>query len=334
MKYVAKQELKQVPFQILHEKVTLAGRRAVESLVKNEKEAHSRLLTRKMQEYNDTHEAPYEGNFEDIYPYVGPSEDIVKKERTEAEREAFKDAAKYLGLKEKASWLLPQVTAYIAKLPLFRVDGKIDGARFLQDNFSKDDWHKGLYRYCTPFQRGLIVPSQNSIMYRNYSALVPLLMMPFKKFDGIEYSSWINTSNVLDPQLYLAMELEPYDLQVDGNPEGILNARNKGLQYQSGDKKGTSRNPVSSFKLYGLRADSPDHEEEALAGMPWLAQVMNAQIWMAHPTIRTNLMVLNGEHWDDMPSPLIESDPLIAEVGIGEENVSSKYAQKDLDWLS
>ena len=273
---------------------------------------------------------------EDLYPYVGPSEDVVKKEKIEAEREAIKDVVKSLGLKEKASWLLPQITAYIAKMPQCRVNGKIDGAQFLADNFSKDDWHKGLYRYCTIFQRGLIVPNQYSEQYRNYSSLVPLLMMPFKKFDGTGYSEWSNISNVLDPQLYLAMCVEPVSPHALMDIHGcgaVLDVRNRALQFQSGDKKGTSRNPISTFKLYGLKADSDNEVEAAIASLPWLSQVMITQIWMAHPTIRTNLMVLDGESWDDMPAPLITVDPLLIPTSIGEENVSSKYAQKDLEWL-
>jgi len=338
MKYVAKQELQHVGFHVLNEKVTLAGRKAQDNLVKLEKEAHKRLLERKAAEWSDTHEAPFEGNMEDYYPYSGPSEDLVRKERTLAEHLAIKEAVKLLGLKEKASWLLPQITAYIAKMKLPRNDsGKINGIDFLNQNFSKDDWHKGLYRFCTIHQRGLIVPSQSTIQYRNYSALVPLLMMPFKKMDGIKYSEWDKTSinNIVDLSLYAAIYSDGSDLSRVYSYSDILAVRNKGLVYQSGDKEGTSRNPVSAFKLYGLKTDSENDCERELAEQPWLSQVMNTQIWVAHPTIRTNLMILNPDDWDAMPSALIAKDPLIQEEVLykgTDDGTSTKYLP-DLEWL-
>jgi hypothetical protein len=314
-----RQDLKTVPFQVLHEKVTLAGRRAVESLTKNEVEAHRRFISRKEQEWVNTHESPYEGNFEEEYPFIPPDPNLIQEEKIKAEQKELVDCIKAFKLKEKAMWLLPQVTAYIAKMKLPRdKDGRVDSLEFLRANFT-DEWHKGLYRYCTCFQRGLIVPNQYTETYKNYSALVPLLMMPFKKFDGVRYNSWKGApgdetlvyndpedpiKHILDPQLYLAMIIDPLDLSDRKfTTDEILATRAQGLLYKTGEKAGTSRNSISSFRLYGI-------DDTELGVEPWLTQVMTTQIWMAHPTIRTNLMVLDGANWDNIPDPLIESEIL------------------------
>lgn len=311
-----KQDLKTVPFQVLHEKVTLAGRRAVESLTKNEVEAHRRFISRKEQEWVNTHESPYEGNFEEEYPFIPPDPNLIQEEKIKAEQKELVDCIKAFKLKEKAMWLLPQVTAYIAKMKLPRdKDGRVDSLEFLRANFT-DEWHKGLYRYCTCFQRGLIVPNQYTETYKNYSALVPLLMMPFKKFDGVGYNEWKGRhpydsmelsfcdtdhpiKHILDPQLNLAMVVQP--LHIELSTEELLATRAQGLLYKTGEKVGQSRNPISSFKLYGI-------DDTELGSHVWLVQVMATQIWMAHPTVRTNLMVLNSENWDDIPKPLIDTE--------------------------
>ena len=330
--FQAKQELKSVPFQILHEKVTLAGRRAVESLMKNEEEAYSRMIARKEKEWVDRHEYPDEGAIREEYPFIGPSEDILREEKVKAEQAAFKETVAYLKLKEKAMWLLPQVTAYIANMALpRRPDGKVDALEFLKANFRLDDWHRGLYRYCTAYQRGLIVPSQYSETYRNYSALVPLLMMPFKKFDGIGYEQWDHDNHMysdqvahaLDPQLALAMTVSPLSEEIDY--EEILETRSEGLKVKTGPKAGTSRNPVSTCKLYGIEG------QYTLGNYPWLVQVMEAQIWMAHPSVRTNLMVLDSDYWDNIPKALIDTEVIDKATKI-ENATRGGLVANDLEW--
>lgn len=299
--FVSKQDLKSVPFQVLHEKVTLAGRAAVAHLSKNEEAAYERMIARKEAEYLDTHEAPDEGGLRERYPYTGPSAEDKAEERAKAQADELKEQITKLGLKTKGSWLLPQVTAHIAKMPLPRnAEGKIDPLKFLSDNFT-DDWHKGLYHYCMAYQRGLIVGQQYTVPFRNYSALVPLLMMPAKKFNGVQYSEWDREKLklVVDSQLYKAMTCEAPRLST----EEILENRTHGLVVKSGKEEGSVRNPATSFKLYGTAT-------EAFGQLPWLAQVMAAQIWVAHPTNRTDVMVLDWENWDSMPAPLIVTDVL------------------------
>lgn len=295
--FLAKQDLKSVPFQLLHEKATLAANAVEFNLIEVEKNHHAALITKKEREWSDTHEAPFEGNFEDIYPLTLPDPSVVEKAKKTARADAIKDQIEALGLKSKASWLLPQVTAYIAKMKLPEGD-KISPFEFLRINFAVDDWHKGLYLYCIVAQRGLIVPSQSSPEYKNYSAIVPLLLMPFKKFNDTPYSRWDTKQLdlVVDPNLYTAMTF-PTELTL--SKEKLLEIRDKGLYITTGKGAGTSRNPVTYHNLYKIQGTE-------IAEFPWLCQVMATQIWSAHPANRTNLMILNWKDWDNMPEPLVD----------------------------
>jgi len=298
--FVVKQDLKAFPFQMLHEKVTLAGRKAVENITRNEELAYERYIKRKEQEWLDSHEYPDEGSLREQFPYITPSKEVILEERQKAEQEELDKQLESLGVKTKASWLLPQLSAYLATLSLTKnADGKYDPLAFVKDNF-KDDWHFGVYRLCTLGTRGKVVPNQNTEQYRSYSALVPLLLMPFKKFDGVQYSSWDTKGieKVLDHNLAKAMLCGAV---VEMDKSRILENRAHGLLIKSGAKAGQTRSPTSSYKLYGAI-------DTEMSDLPWLCQVMLTQIWLAHPTVRTDVMVLDWNNWDNMPEPLIASE--------------------------
>lgn len=299
--FTSKQDLKTVPFQVLYEKAVLAGRTAVDNLSKLEESAYERMIARKELEWLDTHEAPDEGSLREQYPYNGPTAADKASERAAAQAECIKDQIDQMGLKTKASWLLPQIAAYIAKMKLPRNEnGKIIPFAFLEENFP-DSWHRGLYMYCMTAQRGNIVGSQYTVPFRNYSALVPLLMMPAKKFNGIPYSDWDRESikSVVDPQLFKAMTC-PMPISAFSFDDIVAN-REHGLRIKSGKDEGQLRNPATTFKLYGSAS-------EDFASLPWLAQVMLTQIWLAHPTNRTDVMILDWENWDNMPGKLIQTE--------------------------
>lgn len=295
--FLAKQDLKSVPFHILHEKSVLAKEAVEYNLVALEKAHHVSLIARKEKEWADTHESPFEGNFEEFYPFNEPDPSVVAAAVRKAQLDAVKEQVEILGLKTKASWLLPQVTSYIAKMRLPEGE-KIDPLEFLKINFAVDDWHKGLYLYCTVAQRGMIVPNQTTPEFKNYSALVPLLMMPFKKFNDVPYSRWskLNLNLLVDPSLYEAMTCEQV---INLDSTRILEIRNQGLLVNSGKAAGTSRNAVTYHNLYKI-------QDTEIGELPWLAQVMITQIWAAHPTNRTNLMILDWLNWDAVPTPLID----------------------------
>jgi hypothetical protein len=291
---VSKKELNAIPLDKLYHAVQDAANTVEESLEKESRASHKRRVERLIESEYSTREDSYEGNIEEDYPYVNPNPEFIKKERETAKKEALKLWAEKYDLKGNASWFMPQLTAHIAKIDTCGYNC----SEYIQQ-FGIDDYHKGIWTLATHSVRGYFITKQYSPESRNYSALVPLLLMPHKKFDNIPYSSWSKEGLhlILDSNLYAAMTLE-FDLE--NTPEELLAIRQKALTYQSGKQAGEVRNPATSHKVYFLSGD--------LKKLPWLAQVMVFQIWCAHPSNRTELMVLDWKDWDKMPDPLISKD--------------------------
>lgn len=320
MYYVNKRELSAFPFDLLFEIVSEAGKAVRDSILVEAKAIHDRSVARKIEILYSNQEGSYEGNPDDDFPFNPPESELVDREVASAKKAAFQKFAEKYDFKGNALWLLPQFVAYIAKFPIKKdAEGKIDSKLFL-DNFAKDAFHKGLWTYATHPVRGDLMPKQYVPEYRNYCALVPLLLMPFKKFDGIKYSDWSKKylRLLVDTALWDAMSV---DLSLDGfTEEEILKAREIGLLVQSGKTAGTKRNPVTAFRGYGIPAP--------LGKLPLLAQNMVFQTWCAHPVNRTELMVLDWRDWDGIPQPLITTEVIKSEP---KPKVSSTYGL-DVPW--
>jgi hypothetical protein len=305
MFYVNKKELQAFPFDKLYEHVSSAARAVKSSLEEDARELHKRSVERKIQAIYASREDSYESNPEDDFPFPGVDPEEIAKAVALAKKEAFALFAEKYDMPMNASWMLPQFSTYIAKLPISKDEtGKYDPMSIF-NALGSDNWHRGLYFYATHPLRGDILNKQYTAESRNYSALVPLLLMPFKKFDNIQYSDWnrAKLDKVLDPSLRQILNLE-FDVSAFSKVE-ILNARAIGLEIKSGKQVGQNRNPVTTHKLYGV--------PQPFSKLPWLAQVMCFQIWCAHPTNRTDLMILDWTNLDNMPEPLIEKNVIPVE---------------------
>lgn len=306
MYYVNKKELTAFPFDLLYQTVTDAAATVKQGLLDEALALHERATERKIQALYANREESYEGNAEEDFPFTPPDEDYLLDQIRSAKEAAFTNFAEKYDIQGNAGWLLPQYVAYLAKMPITRLEsGRIDSEAYFQA-FGKDDFHKGLYTLGMYRTRGTIVPKQYTPEYRNYSALVPLLLMPHKKFNGLSYSNWDPEylRRVVDPQLYEAMTCG-LDASEYSKSE-LLNTRNNCMIVKTGKTAGSSRNPMTTHKMYGLTAP--------LNQLPWLAQVMLFQIWAAHPSNRTELMVLDWNNWDSMPEPLIDTKVLKVEA--------------------
>lgn len=295
MFYTAKKELTAFPLDILFHQVSEAGNRATEAVLKEAKEAHDRAVEARIKAIY-TGEASYEGNPEDDYPFTPPDLDYLKKQRSEARKEAFGLFAEKYDLKSNALWLLPQLTAHIAKMSTcgFNTEEYVN-------SFGCDDFHKGIFTLAKHPLRGDIIAKQYSSEVRNYCALVPLLLMPHKKFNGVKYSQWSleGLQTAVDVNLYEAMTFDR-NFVIENTAEELLQIRQKGLTYASGKQIGQVRSALTTHKVYFLSGD--------LKKLPWLAQVMLFQIWCAHPSNRSDLMILDWRDWDSMPEPLIKTE--------------------------
>jgi len=205
------------------------------------------------------------------------------------------------------SWMLPQIAAHYGGWKLVMQGDKVCPKATARANMTTP-WHVGLWRVVTQLKRSSLVASQNLPESVNYSAVVPIVLMGIKRFQGVPYGSWN-----LDPQSTLVEKrlLEAMfwrDPVVDSlGSEELLRIRELGLTVKSGDRMGTQNRATNQWCLRGVGLT-------ALGSTPALVQTMLTQIWVCHPSLRTNYMILDPNRWDHMPEPLIQAEVLETRV--------------------
>jgi hypothetical protein len=216
------------------------------------------------------------------------------------------------------SWMLPQIVAHLATYQLYYKDnGRICQQQTLIKNVNQSDlWSRGLWRVITKLKRSSLVKQQSLPGSTNYSALVPLYWSAQKRYNGVKYSQWSVEEDknwMLEDSLAEVLCWTPdpdsvcnldYSWDQDQLAFGIPHSRLLELRQIGLPKTGTKRdNPTSNWCLRNTRLTE-------LKNMPKLMTTMLAQIWVAHPTLRTQLMILDPNHWDLMPEPLVDWQPI------------------------
>jgi hypothetical protein len=298
-------ELKSIPFDVGYQMFMDAAEMAEQSLEAENQERYDEYISRLEQEWSDTHEAPYEGNFSDQYPYQRHPRAAQVRNKAGQTALVKEFIPRYKLDTIMQTWVMPQVIAWLTHKPIrmaevTTTEGKISGRKMAEAIFDfKSHWDLGLYQFLLLDSRSAWISGQYKGEGRTYCSLVPLIMYAFKVNKNIKYSDWDrNTLHfVVNDSLLQAMLCDVPELTRDE----ILQARTQGLTYKTGSKAGTVRNPLSTFKLY-------DTTGTKLHKLPELAQTMIAQIWCAHPQNRTKYMVLDPKAWDSIPTPLISQD--------------------------
>jgi hypothetical protein len=198
-------------------------------------------------------------------------------------------------------WMLPQMVAYFATWKLVYSNSKINPMATAKHNIQAP-WEIGLWRVATQLKRGSLVKLQSRPECANYSALVPLILCAQKKYNGVPYSAWdLNSdSPVVDEQLLEAM-LWRDDAVYGLAKSRVREIREQGLTIKSGPKMGQAQKPTSVWCLKGIK-------DTEYATVPALAATMLSQIWVAHPSLRSDYMVLDPYYWDLMPEPLVTQE--------------------------
>ncbi len=220
---------------------------------------------------------------------------IPFEEFNNLDNDVLQPLSKSMGLLAYENWLIPQLLAKFAEMKIRRNDeGKIIPEAFALDNFTTPRL-KGMWQVACRINRGNLIKRQ--IADTSYCALVPLILAAFKTYHNIPYSDWAkeNLQYVMTRDLAAAMTVEHLpQLSVDE----LLKFREIGRM-----KAGKTRDLVSCNALYNLRGTP-------LEDLPSLVKIMLTQVWVAHPSIRSSLMVLDPLIWDNAPDPLVHSDIL------------------------
>ena len=203
------------------------------------------------------------------------------------------------GLTNYNTWMLPQILAHYGSWRLVKNDqGQVLPQETAKQNIT-EPWHMGLWRVVTRLKRGSLVKLQGSPIGVNYSSLVPIILAGAKRYQNVAYSRWQLTpdTKLVHQELLEAMFCDYPDL----GSERLLEIREQGLTIKSGAKAGSVQKATSKWTLTGI-------QDTELHGLPKLAVTMLAQIWVANPSLRTELMILDPKNWDVMPKPLVDSE--------------------------
>ena len=271
---------------------------------------HKEDITRQKLEYlqylQNQHETNYEGegSYEGDFSELNLEEQVDNKFRGVSSAKATTELVKQFciahSITTKANWMLPAFMAELGKLNLrYNETGKIS-AKFLYEDHIKDNpFLTGIIILCRHPQRSSLLKGQTDPLSKNYCSLVPLVLSAFKSLKGIKYSEWDprELNYVVDKNLVEVMQLQELP---EISVEEILEIREAALTVKTGEKAGEVRSLISSYTLY-IPVGTP------ISGLPMLGKIMMCQTWCAHPTVRTNLMVLNPLDWDSMPPPIIDA---------------------------
>jgi len=275
-------ELHTIPFDVGYRMFCDAADMAEQTLEAENQERYDNYIQQLEQQWSDTHEAPYEGNFSDEYPYKKhpKSAEVRNKSGFKALAEDFIPRYKLDTIMQ--TWVMPQIISWLTHKPVnlaevMTAEGKISGRKMAQHIFDfSNEWDLGLYQFLLLDSRSSYISGQYKGEGRTYCSLVPLILYAFKLNKNIKYSEWDRDTLhfVVNDSLRKAMLCEVPEM----TREEVIAARDQGLTFKSGEKKGTQRNPISTYKLY-------DTTGTKLHGLPELAQTMITQISLKRGTL-------------------------------------------------
>lgn len=313
-----KRDLKEIPFQEVYE-IYMETYTEMTEVRQAELDAeYEEEIAEKERQYTATHEAPYEGNFSDSVarPQMDVDPAMIQKRTTDAIKAHF---IKKYGLQLHTDWMMEQIVTLLGNMPVEKNEnGLISGKKFIK-NFNTP-WLRGIYYLNKINTKSSYLHLQYKSPSKEYGALVPLVLYAQRLTKSIPYSAWDRDEihYVVHADLCEAMLADPHEF----SKEQILAIRHEGLTVKSGASEGETKSALTNHKLTGVK--DPEWNE-----LPALAQVMLAQIWMAHPDAKTKYMILDPYNWDRMPAAIMSSEVLTSAPKLKKSNTPMSA---DLPW--
>lgn len=330
-------QLKSVPFDRLYQQCLDAENFAL-ATKQQEWQQKRDYKIEQLEQAMGSEEASYEGNVSETLNLQEPDwaeikrqarqkcivEEFIPQYKLDTQMQAWYMEQVQQTLVIRATQQCPQQWVDMNPIPKFAaVEGQINCREALNQIFDfKSEWDRGLYWFLMLDSRSSYLKTQYKGEARQWCSLVPLILYPFKLYHNIPYSRWRREDLhlVVNKSLCDAMLCEPPEL----TKEELLEIREQGMVYRSGTKAGEMRNPVSTYKLYGVQSTPIGH-------LPELAQAMLTQIWCAHPQNRTKYMVLDPKNWDWIPDPLLSAQNIFQQPTYQQPNTPK--VTEDLPWL-
>jgi hypothetical protein len=220
-------------------------------------------------------------------------------------------------LKANSSWILPQLTALLGKLPLARNDSELISPTLSLRRIAKETesitFSNGmpLTKEALNVMLKHVLRSNRSEILRGtqlqtprYSAAVPFVLSAMKEQRNIQYSSW----DINDPMIRFFVEDEwllalSYDSVPQYTTEEILDFRAKARTFKTGDRVGTLRAINATTSISKVGHDTFDQ-------LPKYWKLALCQTWVFHPTNRHHLAITNPYNIDTTAEPLVSGEIL------------------------
>ena len=242
-------------------------------------------------------------------------------------------------LAHSATWVLPQVTALLARILVPKKVGELYSFRETvnhlvsrQHDLCFDDSTpittehlKGIFTIVKSAPRGNILGSMKQVGDGiRYAANVPLALAALKQYKNINYSEWDwsepERSRLLDDSFF------EYSTTFSNTPcfsnSDLLQFRVNSTIVKSGSKAGTHRTIGGTTTI--LKSGVPEFDN-----LPKLTKLALCQTWVFQPQVYHNLMIVNTNDLDSPADPLVQNSVLVDKI------VPPVRVQKDeWDWLT
>lgn len=235
-------------------------------------------------------------------------------------------------LKANSSWVLPQLTALLGKLPLARGDNELISATLSLRRIAKET-DSITFSNGMPITREAINAMLGFLLRKNrsdilsgtqlqsprYSAAVPFLLAAFKEQRNIQYSSWDTSDPMfkyfIEDEWLLALtnlEVPHYTL------EERLDFRAAARTVKTGPKAGTMRS-INATTVISKVGD------EVFDALPKYWKLALCQTWVFHPSNRHPLAITNPYNIDTPAEALVSGE-------IFETKQPTKAKREPTDW--
>ena len=226
--------------------------------------------------------------------------------------------------KASSSWLIPQALAYVTNNMVLVKNsrGLIDptaSLNKLRDKYNPEQlkWFVGLLVYLNYSPRGSILGANSTPQrdFPEYCCMTPLILAAFRRERNIQYNEWDfsdeHINKFIDKDLLEVVLCE----WTSADRQQLLGWRDKALLINKGIDAGGYNNPIDVYKSIRVKDDVFD-------AMPRLAKLMALQLYVAHPSIRKDYMILSQDF--TMPEVLIEDNIV--------KPVKTKIITKETEW--
>ena len=223
-------------------------------------------------------------------------------------------------LKANSSWVLPQLTAFVARtlVPVHLDSNKLSPSLTLKALANRCDLHKvqftskwdspnvskleykNILEFLTTRVRGDILAEPQTKATR-WAANVPIVFAALKEINNIPYASWDldcdKAKFLVDQPNLEVFKTKP----VNFTTSELLEFRQLALEVKTGKSSGTLRKPESTTSVV-------NQTNKEFASLSRLVKLLALQLWVYQPHLVSSLALQNLSDWDKALEPLVSQE--------------------------